>query len=644
MVMHAEFQIALALGLGVALQSLAFHLRLPGIVLLLVGGVFFGPEGFGLLNPKDIGEELMHGLTSFAVAVILFEGGLALDFKRLRSATKVIRNLITIGALITLGGAMLTAHVIMGWSWMISFLFGTLVIVTGPTVVGPLMHRMNVKRNLSSVLEAEGVLIDAVGAIIATVGLTVALSAQADVMSGGLTFLESLLVGSLVGGGAGVLLTEMLAYNLIPHHIEKIAILCVVVLLFQVSNALMHESGIAAVIAAGAMLAHKDSKSYIELREFKEQLTQLFIGLLFILLAADVDLNEIQSLGWPGVGVVATLIFIVRPLSVFISTLRSDLKWSERLFIGMIGPRGIIAAAVASMFASRMAAKGVGGGEEIRALVFLMICLSVLSAAVLGPLLGNLLGLRRGKPEGWVIFGAGPLGRLMGRAMKKWGVSTRLIDTNWDRIRQAQEEGLQPILGNALEEESYKKARLDDHIGVIGLIQNPEFNWLFVTKVREYYKDKRRLMVLTRADVDHPSKGRVTESALKGDGVEMALGGRLPLKTWFKRIDNEPGQLIELEWLSPHGEDVSLSEWIENRAPLLPLLSRRGGQVSPIVEHTQFTRGDHLMAWVPQGELETTLVMLREMGWRLITEMNQDAPPQSTGESPSPSANGAPST
>ena len=198
--------------------------------------------------------------------------------------------------------------------------------------------------------------------------------------------------------------------------------------LFQASNHLLHESGVAAVITAGVVLAAQKSNNYNELKEFKEQLTLFFIGLLFVVLATDIKLQAIYNLGVAGVTVAACIIFLIRPLSVWISTMGSQLSWKERFFIGMIGPRGIIAAAVASMFASRMELKGLSGGIELQALVFLVIGLSVLSAAILGPIFGHIFQLRKASARGWLILGANPLAMLMSDALKYWGtIFNRLV-------------------------------------------------------------------------------------------------------------------------------------------------------------------------------------------------------------------------
>ncbi|MBN2706032.1 MAG: sodium:proton antiporter, partial [Deltaproteobacteria bacterium] len=362
--------IALALTTGMIAQVLAHHLRIPGIVLLLAAGVICGPDGAGLIRPQTLGPAL-NILTGFAVAVILFEGGINLKFKQLKKAQHSIRQLILVGGVVTVAGAAVATHFIMRWPWRNAILFGTLVMVTGPTVINPLLKRLKVKRSVATVLEAEGVLIDALGAVVATVALEAALSP-----TGGAPLLwvwhvlSRLGFGILSGGIFGaVLLASYRNKKLLPEGTENVFTLAAILALFQVSNLILPESGIAAVTMAGIIIGNFSSYALRDLVEFKEELTILLIGMLFVLLAADVRLLQVVSLGRPAIVVVLILMFVVRPAAVAAGTCFSELNLKERLFIAWIGPRGIVAAAVASFFASTFTEMGLPGGYELRALV-----------------------------------------------------------------------------------------------------------------------------------------------------------------------------------------------------------------------------------------------------------------------------------
>jgi NhaP-type Na+/H+ or K+/H+ antiporter len=615
---QAELQLSIALSLAVIIQIVAHHIKIPSIIMLLITGVVCGPECLAILDPHKLGQPLIHGMISFAVAIILFEGGLALDIKRLRREKQVIRNLISIGALMTLCGTLLSTHYILDWKWKQSFLLSTLVVVTGPTVVTPLLKRMKVKHHIASILEAEGVLIDAVGAIIATVGLTVALSAQGSMLQGGLAFIETLAVGIILGGITGAIIHVFLGHNLIPSHIEKMSVLGLMIGLFQASNYLIHESGVAAVISAGVYLAAQKNNDYQELKEFKEQLTLFFIGLLFVVLATDIHLQEIYDLGAPGVAVALSIVFVIRPLSVYISTIGSQLNFKERLFIGMIGPRGIIAAAVASMFASRMQAKGLAGGNELRALVFLVICLSVLSAAVIGPLLGHWFKLRKPAAKGWLILGANPLAMLMSSALQHWGSQARLIDSNRDRINQAESNKHTVTFGNAFEEKTLKRAQIEDYEGVIGMIGNAELNWLFVSKVKQYFKSLKHAIILKKDLVAHSAMGKVSELSLKQEAIDLLLGARIPVSYWQEQIDKSLGSWVEVEWSNRTDDQKEAMSFINEDYQGLALLHKRQNKINLLHSNTVVKKGDKCLFWVLDEHVVEVMLLLSSCGWDKI--------------------------
>lgn len=333
MVEHAAFQdpaltIALAAASGMVAQVAARHVRVPGIVLLLGTGLLLGPDGLGAVQPATLGASL-HSLVGFAVAVILFEGGMNLNAERLRREARSIRQLITLGALVTAVGGALAARIILRWDWEIAILFGTLVMVTGPTVITPLLRRIKVKERVATVLEAEGILVDAVGAITAVVALEVVISPdRLSFAAGAWPLLTRLGTGALLGVVGGLVIAALLRIErVVPEGLESALTLALAIALFQGSNALMPETGILSVIVAGIVVGNSSSRVLDELREFKERLTVLLLGMLFVLLAADVRVAQLQSLGWAGVATVLALTFIVRPLNILAGTLGSDLTW-----------------------------------------------------------------------------------------------------------------------------------------------------------------------------------------------------------------------------------------------------------------------------------------------------------------------------
>jgi len=278
--------IALALIAGLVAQTIARHLRIPGIIALLVAGALLGPDGLNIIRPEVLGPAL-SALVGYAVAVILFEGGMNLNIKRLRRESGTIQRLVTLGALITMLGGTLSARYILGWPWKLSVLFGALVIVTGPTVISPIVRRIKLNRNLHTILEGEGVLIDPIGAIVAVVALEIVLYPSASHFIAGLAgILLKLTLGAVLGVIGGYLMALLLRrHSLIPEGLENVFTLAFVLALFHISNALEAESGIASVTAAGLVIGNVHTRALSDLKEFKEGLTVMLIGLLFVLLA-----------------------------------------------------------------------------------------------------------------------------------------------------------------------------------------------------------------------------------------------------------------------------------------------------------------------------------------------------------------------
>jgi len=604
--------VALALVAGITAVSLARHIRLPGIVLLLFAGVILGPDGVNIVRPATLGHGL-HTLVGFAVAIILFEGGMSLSFRRLRTEGRAIRQLITLGALVTLGGATLAARIFLGWPWRICFLFGTLVIVTGPTVIQPLLRRIRVQRPVATVLEAEGVLIDAVGAIVAAVALEVALAPSGEMAArGALSIVMRLAFGALVGLLAGYLMARLLRIRgLVPSGLENVFVLSLVVALFKLSNGLLEESGIAVVTVAGIIVGNSKTHVRRELQEFKEQLTVMFIGMLFILLAADVRIAEVQQLGTSALLVVAALMFVVRPLNIFIGTVGTALNWRQKVFMSWIGPRGIVAAAVAAFFVTDLEEHGITGAKPLQALVFLVIGATVLSAGLTGGLVARILRVRGKQDDGWVIMGANPLARAVASDLKRGGEDVVLIEAEADELNNAQKAGLRVIFGDALDEGVLARAGIDSRAGAIALTGSDEANGVFLQTVHRQAKLKRLLGVLRNDD----KKKHLFE------GIEghVLFGSTRDVDVWSSRIRKKDVREARFVFQGPDGvkltpiPPVNLpTESGETDVPasgmprpethvfkppqgLYVLLTRqREKKIEPIADNTRFKKGDNV--------------------------------------------------
>jgi NhaP-type Na+/H+ or K+/H+ antiporter len=609
--------IALGLATGIFSQSVAHHLRIPGIVLLLITGVLLGPDVGGVIQPETLGSALGI-ITGFAVAVILFEGGLNLKIQRLKRAKRAIRQMITIGGAVTVVGGMLSTHWFFGWDWRTSVLFGTLVMVTGPTVINPLLRRFRVKRNVSAVLEAEGVLLDAVGAVVAMVALEVALSPKIGPMATAVMFATRLGFGTLVGLLGGVLLVTLLKRrNVVPEGLENVFTLCMVLAMFQGANALLPESGIVAVTVAGVLVGNFQTYIQRELSEFKEALTVMLIGMLFTLLAADVRLDEVYALGFPGIITVLVLMFVVRPINVVVGTFGTQLNWREKCFIGWIGPRGIVAAAIASLFAVELNSYGIAGGNELRALVFMVITVTVLSAGLTGGLFAQILDLRRPNNSGWVILGANELARAVAKILLENNEEVICIDANPDVCRAAEQDCTRVIFGNALKTHNLLRAEVDTRAGALAITGNEEMNLLFIQKVRKEAKLPHTFMALRQR------YERVTLDMVHQTGSQVMFGSPRDVDFWSACIRKG---MVNLERWQVQETDVHTEKGMENVPgnPFLsdnsgiPLTLRRNGRQFPIGDLTRFRDGDEVAYIVLVENAEKVNKKLQTMGWQRI--------------------------
>lgn len=607
-----ELTVALALAIGVAAQVASHHLRVPGIVLLLAVGVLMGPDVAGIIDPSTLGHAL-SSLVGFAVAIILFEGGLNLNLSRMMRAGPAVRNLLLIGPAITAAGGVLAARYLLGWSWPIAALFGTLVIVTGPTVVTPLLRRLRIERQTSATLEVEGVLIDAIGAITAVVVLDVVLSGETHITSGAIEVLWRLLGGSIAGLVGGLLIAWLLRlHHLIPDGLENILTLGLVVALFFVCDAVRPESGLAAVTVAGVVIANVKTPLHHEMQEFKEQLTVMLIGLLFVLLAADVRMAEVVALGWKGIGVVAALIFLVRPLNVFISTARTDLNWRQKTLIAWIAPRGIVAAAVASHFANELNEHGLAGGSELRALVFLTIALTVTLAGLSSGPLANLLGLRLKNGKGWVLLGAHELSRTVARAFRANGEECILVDTNPEHCRIAEAEGFQAVHASGLDPRTLQTVALESRRGVIGLAPNEELNLRFVEGAKRDNPEIVGLVGLSTAEET------VTSTMVSQIDGRTLFGRDRDLNAWSVQLRH--GYAVVEEWRLSAGAPEEDTFRRPGREPdtLLPLVVNRDGSVFPVDESVAYQDGDRVTFAINSRDRSEAQDWLAWWGWERV--------------------------
>lgn len=626
----AALTFALALAAGMVAQVTARHLRIPGIVLMLAAGVLLGPEVANVIHPDQLGEGLRL-IVGMSVAIILFEGGLNLNVTRLRQEVRVIRRLVILGAVVTGVGGTLAARGIMGWSWSLSILFGTLVIVTGPTVMTPLLRRIDVVPRLRTILEGEGVLIDPVGAILAVVALEILLTVIGPHAGTGAVELlglpSRLVLGGVTGLVGGFLVGELFQHpELVPDGLENVMVLSLVLAVYEVSEALQPESGIMAAAVAGIVVGNMGTHVERELKEFKEQLTVLLIGLLFVLLAATVRLEAVTALGWEGVATIAVLMLVVRPVGVAVCAAGSDLSSRERLFLSWLAPRGIVAAAIASFVAQTLTRAGMPGGEQLQALVFSVIAATVVIQGGTGRMVAEALGVRRSTDRGWGIVGADALARALGRVLSVAGEEVAMIDSNARHCQDAEREGLPVVYGDATSERAYRQAEIEYRRGVAAVTPNPALNLLVLG---EY--GRRDQLDATGVALDlRPSE--VTETTVSNAGHEILFGGPVDLDGWRHRFEQGLTDVSAWRW-EGEGERAGSaggeardgeggaglgrrSSW-GDRLPrsMLPLVIHREGRAAPVTAGTRLQPGDVVyFAWT-YAEGGAAGEWLRKAGW-----------------------------
>lgn len=461
---HLLISLAAITVLGIGSQWLASWARLPAILFLLIIGIIVGPV-LEFIHPDELFGDLLFPVVSLSVAVILFEGSLTLRFEEIKGLGKTVRNLITIGALITWVIIAISTHYLLDFSFELSFLFGAMVIVTGPTVIIPMLRTVRPNAAIANVLRWEGIVIDPLGALLAVLTFDFIISGQQQdaISSVMLTFGTIIFIGTLSGFLGGWLLGELLRRQRVPQFLRNVITLSFVFAVFVLADSVEHESGLLAVTIMGMTMANMKDMDIDDILDFKESLSLLLISALFIVLAARVELDQFIQLGWAGVGILAITMLVARPISVFVSAFGSDLTFREKLMISWIGPRGIVAAAVSSLFALRLENEGYTEAALLVPLTFLIIIGTVVIQSASAKQVGRLLKVREPSQNGLLIIGAGNVARALAKQLREHGFKTVLTDSNWENISLARMEGLETYYGNPVSEHA------DRNLSLVGL-------------------------------------------------------------------------------------------------------------------------------------------------------------------------------
>lgn len=504
--------------LGILAQWVAWRFKIPAILPLILIGLLVGPIAAEFLSedskkwiePIWNGEkglfpgESLYYFVSLAISIILFEGGLTLKRNEVKNVGPVITKLITVGAVITFFGAGLAAHFLFGLSWEMSFLFSGLIIVTGPTVITPILRNIPLKKDLSAVLKWEGILIDPIGALVAVLVFEF-ISVEGD---SGFTKTAFMEFGKIVlfGTTFGFTFAHGLAFAInkkfIPHYLLNVVSLSVVLLVFVESEIFAHESGLLAVVVMGMVLGNGKLENLKELLYFKESLSVLLISILFILLAANINIEDLYLLyNWKTAVLFLVVVLIIRPLAVFVSTHGSELKLNERLFISWVGPRGIVAAGIASLFGSKLIKQGVEGAEYITPLVFMIVLGTVLLNATTARIFAKIVGVFLSKSDGILIVGASKVSRLLAHYLDSNGRNVVVIDSNQTNIEKAKEVGLEAISTNIYTSNLSDNIELNDVGYLMALTGSSDINRYAINKFGKQFGENGSFRLVSKEEM-----------------------------------------------------------------------------------------------------------------------------------------------
>lgn len=506
--------------LGILAQWVAWRLKLPAILPLILIGLLVGPvatmytdDGSKLIEPIWNGQkglfpgEGIYYFVSLAIGIILFEGGLTLRRSEISNVGSVITKLITIGTLITFVMGGIAAHLIFDLSWEISFLFSALIIVTGPTVITPILRNIPLKRDVSAVLKWEGILIDPIGALIAVIVYEFISIGEAQdyTFTAMMEFGKILFIGGAFGFTCAHALAAVIKKNLVPHYLSNVVSLSVVLAVFVASDAFAHESGLLAVVIMGMVMGNMELPNLKDLLYFKESLSVLLISILFIILAANINLEDLQLIyTWKTLLLFGVVVFLIRPIGVFLSSVNSNLKFKEKLFIGWVGPRGIVAAGIASLFGSKLIANGEPGAEYITPLVFWIVLGTVLLNATTARFFAKLVGVFLEKSEGILIIGASTSPRLIAEYLQKNSRHVVLIDSNQTNVDKAKRAGLEAMRVNIYSDNLTNDIELNDMGYLMALTANADINKFAISKFQDQFGENGSFRLVDSEEMNDP--------------------------------------------------------------------------------------------------------------------------------------------
>ncbi|TRD18885.1 cation:proton antiporter [Palleronia caenipelagi] len=586
--------VALVGVLGVGAQWLAWRLRMPAIVLMLVAGVIVGPV-LGIFDPaRDIGP-FYKPMISIAVAIILFEGGLTLNFHSLRDAATGVKRLVYVGAPLGWLLSTLALHYAAGLSWETSAVFGGLMIVTGPTVIAPLLRTARLSKRPSALLQWEAIVNDPFGALAAVLAMQVVYVVHtSEGVAAAATHLVIGIIAALVLGiAAGALVAWAFSRGKVPEYM-KVPVLFVLVLgCFAISNKILHESGLLAVTVMGMVIANADLPSFAELRRFKEHATLLLVSGVFILLAAGLDVSALGNLSWRAAFFIIVVVLLVRPLTVLLSLMGTDIPKNEKILVATTGPRGVVLISVAGLFASALMDAGVEDGNLLNPLAFVLVAATVvIHGFTLAPV-ARYLGVTAARRPGVILVGGSDWTTSLAETLKKAEIPVLIADDNRAHLRKARDAGIETFYGDILSEEAELTLDMNAYKIVVAATDNDAYNTLVAGEMapefgREHVFQVARDVSDTRRKNLPPTIGG---QEVMPDATYSKLN-KLIWKGWTFRITNI-------------GEEYTMEAWRQDRpdAVLMGYLDE-DGEIHPVEDDDGVPsgKGTRVLAMVPEGQ------------------------------------------
>jgi len=525
------FELASTIILGILAQWLAWKIRLPAILPLILIGLLVGPLST-LLDGRETkliepiyNEDTNHGLfpgeslfyfVSLAIGIILFEGGLTLKRKEIIGVGPAILKLVTIGPLITFIGGGFAAHYLMGLGWSVALLFSALIIVTGPTVIAPILQNVPLNRNVSTILKWEGIIIDPIGALIAVLVFEFIQSADGGMAFTShalVSFVQILLIGLALGTVSALIFYQLIKKDWVPHYLLNVFTLAFVLAVFVFSDVMAKESGLLSVVVMGTVLANMNVPRLEEILSFKESLSVLLISILFILLAANIDMEDLYLVlgDWRSY-LLFGVTLLLRPIGVFLSTGSSELTFAEKLFVSWVGPRGIVAAGIASLFGITLTNAGVAGAEYITPLVFMIVLGTVLLNATTARPVASLLGVTQDSSGGILFIGASLASRVIARYLTETDRHVVMVDNNQGSIRRAREAGLEAFVANIYTDDLNDQFELLDVGYLFAMTSSPDVNAYAVRNLSKEFGENGTFRLITPEELrkdpgEPPSEG-----------------------------------------------------------------------------------------------------------------------------------------